>query len=104
MSVSDAYSLIYRSLPRQSAHLTLFMQLITVITIIIINWSHHCIVHWIYYKIVILYIVDHINPFSAGTDFRCQNLTSIDVTFLRLTSILALKELNIQNGYRNIGI
>ena len=33
-----------------------------------------------------------INPFSAGTDFRRQNMTSIDVWFWRLKSTPALKE------------
>ena len=40
------------------------------------------------------------NPFSAGTDFRSQNLTSIDVRFRRLKSIPAPKELQIYNGRR----
>ena len=33
----------------------------------------------------------YLNPFSAGTDFRRQNLTSTDVRFRRLKSISALK-------------
>ena len=33
------------------------------------------------------------NPFSAGTVFRRQNLTSVDVRFWRLKTIHALKEL-----------
>ena len=32
------------------------------------------------------------NPFSAGIDFRRQNLTSVDVRFWRLKSIPALKD------------
>ena len=42
--------------------------------------------------------LSHINPFSAGIDFRRQNLTSIEVRFWRLKSIPALKELQIYNG------
>ena len=42
--------------------------------------------------------MEQLNPFSAGTDFRRQNLTSIDVRFWRLKSIPALKELQI---YKN---
>ena len=41
------------------------------------------------------YFADHvyiINPFSAGIDFRRQNLTSADVRFRRLKSIPALKK------------
>ena len=33
-----------------------------------------------------------INPFSAGINFRRQNLTSVDVRFWRLKSIPAPKE------------
>ena len=35
---------------------------------------------------------DMLNPFNAGTVFRRQNVTSIDVRFWRLKSIPALKE------------
>ena len=38
----------------------------------------------------------HPNPFSSGTDFRRQNLTSTDVRIRRLKSIPALKEYNVQ--------
>ena len=31
-----------------------------------------------------------VNPYSAGIDFSRQNLTTVDVRFLRLKSILAL--------------
>ena len=41
-----------------------------------------------------------INPFSAGTDLRRQNLTSIDVRFRRLKTIFSLKELKMHNGRR----
>ena len=42
----------------------------------------------------------YFNPlsFSAGTDFRRQNLTSVDVTFWRLKSIPAEKQWNIYKG------
>ena len=39
-------------------------------------------------------------PFSTGTDFRRQNLTSVDVKLWRLKSITALAEENIYNGRR----
>ena len=34
--------------------------------------------------------VVRVNPYSAGIDFRRQNLTSVDVRFWRLKSIPAL--------------
>ena len=37
-------------------------------------------------------LIKRINPYSAGIDFRRQNLTSVDVRFWRLKSIPALKE------------
>ena len=37
-----------------------------------------------------LYVDDKINPYSAGTDFSRQNLTSVDVIFWSLKSIPAL--------------
>ena len=39
------------------------------------------------------------NPFSAGSDFRRQNLTSIDVRLWRLKSIPILKYLKNCNGH-----
>ena len=39
-------------------------------------------------------LIKHINPYSAGIDFRRQNLTSVDVRFWRLKSIPALYELS----------
>ena len=44
--------------------------------------SQHC--HWLNASFC------RFNPYSAGIDFRRQNLTSVDVRFLRLKSILAL--------------
>ena len=38
------------------------------------------------------------DPFSAGTLFRRQNLTSEDVRFWRLKTVPALKQSNIYNG------
>ena len=35
---------------------------------------------------------DEGNPYSAGIDFICQNLTSVDVRFWRLKSIPAMWE------------
>ena len=35
---------------------------------------------------------NQMDPFSAGTVFRRQNLTSVDVRFWRLKTIPALKE------------
>ena len=47
-----------------------------------------------------------LNPFSAGTVIRRQNLTSVDVRFWRLKTVPALKEL--KKSYwpwtHNIGI
>ena len=50
------------------------------------------------YKLLIVYMKVLVNPHSARTDFRRQNLTSIDVRFWRLKSIPALTEENISNG------
>ena len=44
------------------------------------------------------------NPLSARTNFRRQNMTSIDVRFWRIKSIPTLKELNTYNGHGPIGI
>ena len=43
-----------------------------------------------------------VKPFSAGTDFRRHNLTSVDVRLWRLKSIPALKEYTVYNGLRPI--
>ena len=42
-----------------------------------------------------------INPFSAGTVFRGQNLTTSDVRFRRLKTAPTLKERKKYNGCRN---
>ena len=42
-------------------------------------------------KIWLSSILRHIKPFSAGIDFRRQNLSASNVIFWRLKSILALK-------------
>ena len=47
---------------------------------------------WSYPPILCLYVY-WVNPFSTGIDFRRQNLTSIDVRFWRLKSIIALKRM-----------
>ena len=44
------------------------------------------------------------NPFSAGTAFRRQNLTTVDVRFWRLKSILALKKYKMAVDPYHIGI
>ena len=41
----------------------------------------------------------YVYSYSAGIDFRRQNLTSTDVRFWRLKSIPALQGLNPQNSY-----
>ena len=40
--------------------------------------------------------------FSAGIDFRSQNLTSVDVRFLRLQMIPALKGLMSRKAIENV--
>ena len=62
-------------------------------------WNHHNYINVLLASVCSIWIpmswiYDHIfNFFSAGTDFRRQNLTSADVTFWRLKLISALKGL-----------
>ena len=44
----------------------------------------------------------YINPFSEGTVFIRQNLTSVEVRFWSINTVPALEEFNIYNGRRPI--